>query len=89
MATVLAHVQTSPVPPSRRTEIEIPESLERVVLTCLEKDPVRRPATAGELIELLDACTDAEPWSPERAERWWSAHLPGKVAAAAATDGSS
>jgi tRNA A-37 threonylcarbamoyl transferase component Bud32 len=72
MAMVLAHVQTPPPPPSQRTEVEVPASLERVILKCLEKDPARRPQTAWELIALLDGCRDVEPWTQERAETWWA-----------------
>jgi serine/threonine-protein kinase len=76
VAMVLAHVQTPPVPPSQRTELEVPESMERVILQCLEKDPGKRPATARKLAELLAACEGVEPWTPAEAERWWSAHMP-------------
>jgi len=48
-AVLLAHVQNPPIPPSQRSELEIPEDLERVILTCLEKDPTRRPQGAQEL----------------------------------------
>jgi serine/threonine-protein kinase len=48
-ATVLDHIRKAPVPPSRRTEIRIPESLERIIMMCLEKDPANRPASAHEL----------------------------------------
>lgn len=76
VAMVLAHVQTPPVPPSQRTELEVPEAMERVILQCLEKDPGRRPATARELADLLAACEGVNPWTREEAERWWSAHMP-------------
>ena len=76
IAMSLAHVQTPPVPPSERTELYIPASLERIVLQCLEKKPVDRPSTAGELGRMLDALTDFEAWTPARAEAWWQVHLP-------------
>jgi len=81
MAIALAHVQTEPVPPSRRTEIHIPPTLENVILRCLEKDPARRPQTARELFSLLSAPGAIETWSQEGAERWWHAHLPGNAGA--------
>ena len=43
-----------------------------VVLACMEKDPKRRPASAAELAERLDACV-AEPWTQLEAEAWWRA----------------
>jgi serine/threonine-protein kinase len=93
MAMALAHVQTPPVPPSQRTEIEIPGSLERLILMCLEKDPAKRPESARELILLLDACDGLPPWTQQAAELWWRAHIPQKEneaaeMAAAGRDGS-
>ncbi len=76
MAMLLAHLQTPPIPPSERTEVEIPSSLEQVILSCLEKEPDRRPQSALELSRRLAACEVSETWSPERAERWWRTHMP-------------
>ncbi len=78
MAMVLAHVQEQPVPPSRRTEIEVPKSLDRLILQCLEKDPAARPQSGRRLLDLLAACDDVEPWTQKQAERWWSMHMPQK-----------
>jgi serine/threonine-protein kinase len=78
MAIAIAHVQSPPVPPSQRTEMAVPASLERVILQCLEKDPARRPETARKLLDLLAACDGAEPWTPKEAERWWDTHMPHK-----------
>jgi serine/threonine-protein kinase len=75
MAMVVAHVQTPPVPPSRRTELGVPQSFERVILQCLEKDPARRPGTALEFAGLLCACQDVEPWAGKDAQQWWDAHF--------------
>ena len=83
-ATALAHVQKEPVPPSHRTEILVPASLERVLLRCLAKSPGDRPDRAAELIEMLEACGDVEPWAGRQAEAWWMRHLPEKVAGVAA-----
>jgi len=76
MAVVVSHIQTPPVPPSHRTQNPVPASLEQIVLRCLEKDPARRPETAEELIALLDACADVEPWTQEHARRWWREQMP-------------
>lgn len=78
MALALLHVQAKPAPPSSRSELPIPESLDDLVLACLEKDPSKRPATAAELVRLLDACRDVEPWTERHAERWWNVHLPAR-----------
>lgn len=79
MAIALAHVQTPPVPPSRRTEILVPRALEEVVLRCLEKDPARRVPTARELVAALDLCRGPESWTQEDAERWWRVHMPSRA----------
>ena len=75
MKVALKHVQTVPDPPSARTELPIPPDLERVILRCLEKSPAARPATAGELGELLGQCA-VPPWSERDAAAWWDRHLP-------------
>jgi serine/threonine-protein kinase len=59
------------VPPSARLGRPLPAKLERVVLECLEKDPGRRPESAEELMDRLDACDDVEPWNTEDARTWW------------------
>lgn len=76
MAMVMAQVQDKPIPPSERTELPIPASLERIVMACLAKKPEDRPATAEALIHLLEGCADVTPWTHEDAERWWRTNRP-------------
>jgi len=76
MQVVLDHIQTTPIPPSQRTELEIPAALEQVILSCLEKKAEQRPQTALELAERLAACELRESWTPEDAERWWALNKP-------------
>ncbi len=77
MKVMVDHLQTPPVPPSQRTELEIPASVENVILSCLEKDPDRRPPSADALSELLAECASDSPvWTPERARHWWDVHQP-------------
>jgi serine/threonine-protein kinase len=76
LSTVVAHVQEKPIPPSQRTELEVPDSLERIILSCLEKDPADRPQSAGELDELLAACKLAQVWGIQNAKAWWTLHIP-------------
>jgi serine/threonine-protein kinase len=75
LATVVAHVQEQPVPPSQRSEFEIPAALEQVVLACLEKDPANRPEDASELDARLSACRLEDVWTSARAREWWTLHL--------------
>jgi serine/threonine-protein kinase len=76
METLMQHVQAQPVPPSDRTELEIPGALEEVILSCLEKEPDKRPQNADILAAMLENCMVDEPWTPERSRSWWDAHLP-------------
>ena len=80
MAVLLAHIQNPPIPPSQRTELEIPADLERVILACLEKDPAQRPQSAQELARMLEACRVAGDWSRDQAENWWRTHAPSLAA---------
>jgi serine/threonine-protein kinase len=63
------------VPPSERTALPIPATLEHLVLACLAKKPEERPQNARELAQSLDAI-EGMTWSEEEATRWWSQHHP-------------
>ncbi len=76
METMVQHVRERPIPPSERTELDIPASLEDVILRCLEKDPVNRPQSSDQLSQLLRACEVNAPWTHERARDWWNTHAP-------------
>jgi eukaryotic-like serine/threonine-protein kinase len=73
---IFNHVNTQPVPPSERTELEIPSQLERLIMDCLEKDPNRRPSNVRAIARRLEAIGGLEPWSRDRADRWWQTHRP-------------
>jgi len=76
MALLLHHAQTPPIPPSVRTELPIPEGLDRLVLSCLAKDPAERPQSARELSLRLAAVECASAWTEERIRDWWARHQP-------------
>ncbi len=77
MQQLLRHAHDLPVPPSQRSELAIPTSLDQVVLACLAKHPDERPQSAGEVGRLLlDAMPEGERWTEERAEHWWQRHRP-------------
>ncbi len=69
------HLYDEPVPPSQRTELDVPASLEAVILQCLRKEPERRFPSARNLQEALDAC-DLPRWTQAEARRWWELHEP-------------
>jgi serine/threonine-protein kinase len=76
MEILVHHARTAPQAPSERTELPVPEALDALVLSLLEKDPERRPPSALVLSRLLDECVPAASWSEERAVAWWDAHRP-------------
>lgn len=76
IATIVAHINTSPEPPSTRTELPIPPALDSLVLACLSKDPADRPASADQLESAVDEISIETPWTQDRAAEWWRLHLP-------------
>jgi len=75
LKVITQHVQAVPVPPSERTELPIPPTLDRLVLACLAKKPEERPQNARQLAQSLDMI-DGMRWGEEEARRWWSQHHP-------------
>ena len=75
MGVLVQHAQSTPTPPSARTDQPIPKSLDHLVLACLAKDPAKRPQSAKELSQRLATIEVAHAWTPERARVWWEAHL--------------
>lgn len=82
MATLVAHTQTPPAPPSTRTELPIPPAFDDLVLACLAKSPDDRPADAEALACRLDELSDVRRWTATRARAWWDAHHPAPLATA-------
>jgi serine/threonine-protein kinase len=76
MEVIVNHAKTPPVSPAKRTEFRIPESLERLVLSCLEKDPENRPQSMTEVHQQLAATDVEDPWTEDHALEWWKAHMP-------------
>lgn len=76
MATVIAHASVAPIPPGRRSELEVPTDLENLVLRCLAKSADDRPQSAGELLRQVDSICLTETWTQDRADRWWQLHSP-------------
>jgi len=68
---VAKHLHHEPVAPSVRAGIDIPPDLERLVLSCLAKNPDARPATAADLSHALRNLA-VEPWSEAEAKEWWT-----------------
>jgi serine/threonine-protein kinase len=76
MALLLHHVHTTATPPSSRTELPIPPALDRLVLSCLAKNPDERPQSAKELSYQLAQIEVPSVWTQARAREWWNRHQP-------------
>jgi serine/threonine-protein kinase len=76
MKLLLQHVNAPPIPPSQRSEMPIPPELDALVLSCLEKDPNKRPQNAQELFRMAMCCNACEGWNQDAARSWWVTHLP-------------
>ena len=81
LEVISKHLQVEPDPPSRHTPGEIPQELDALIQSCLEKKPERRPPNAREVSRLLRAVPLRDSWTAERAEAWWSEHIPVRTAA--------
>jgi hypothetical protein len=46
--------------------------LEELILRCLAKDAGERPAHAGELLALFEACEVKGHWGQPEARAWWA-----------------
>jgi len=68
------HLHNQPDPLSQRTSQAIPAALELAILQCLSKQPEQRPASAGELIRMLEEVAVTPGWSAREADPWWQEH---------------
>jgi hypothetical protein len=66
------HINTSPVPPSELLGHPFSADLEKLVLTCLAKDPEQRPRDAAALRDALEGCVLEGPWTQADARAWWA-----------------
>ncbi len=76
MKMLMQHVHAKPLPPSHRTELPIPRELDEFVLSCLEKDPNKRPQNAETLFRIACGCSTCDTWNSDVARSWWERHLP-------------
>ncbi len=76
MAMAVAHSQVAPAPPSHRTELPVPPSLDALILECLAKAPADRPASAETLAHRLQALPGVPAWDRSAARDWWNLHHP-------------
>ncbi len=79
MEMVLKHVQEEPVPPSKRSEVEISPSLDQAILAGLHKAPEDRPQSMAEFAQLLAEADTGARWTQRHAVEWWRLHLPEQI----------
>jgi eukaryotic-like serine/threonine-protein kinase len=84
LEVISKHLREEPDPPSRHSREDLPQELDVLILSCLEKSPERRPPTAREVARRLRSVPLHDSWDAERAEAWWSENLP--VRAGSPTD---
>jgi eukaryotic-like serine/threonine-protein kinase len=65
------HLHSVPLPPSDRSGLPIPSSLDALVLRCLAKSPAERPDVARLHEELLQCAAASPPWTAAEARAWW------------------
>ena len=80
LAVVVKHVQETPLPPSKVSELAIPEAFDRLILACLRKDREARPQSMDEVHAELRRLFD-DSWDNAGARHWWETHAPEAVLA--------
>ncbi len=72
------HVQREPIPPSERGGRPLPPALEAIVMSCLAKNPEKRPRDARALAHHLRTAdlAGSDAWDDTRMRLWWEQHLP-------------
>ncbi|NNF05841.1 MAG: serine/threonine protein kinase [Candidatus Eisenbacteria bacterium] len=76
VAMMLKHVSEKPRPLSKVSELEIPESVESLIMDCLAKSPDDRPQSVMELGQRIEkAQQETGEWTAEHATSWWKLHL--------------
>ena len=68
------HLHDTPQTPSQRMGKTFDPVLEGLIMQCLDKNPVQRPQTAGELAARLNKSEMAILWTLERRMAWWQVH---------------
>ena len=68
------HLTEEPRLPSDVLQRAVDQELERLILSCLEKDPELRPSSSEALLRELIGISERLRWSPEERAIWWAEH---------------
>lgn len=67
------HASKTPEPPRERLGTSVDPTLENLILQCLEKKPVNRPASARAMVAALHQSSAHGKWTSKEREDWWVA----------------
>ena len=73
MGHLIAHATEEPQPINEVCDWSLPTPLRDLIMNCLAKDPLDRPADAGVVMRELSCLARAHPWTESDAENWWTA----------------
>jgi serine/threonine-protein kinase len=71
---ICGHHMHTPPRPLQELVPDIDPALEKLVLSCLAKDPANRPPTARALCDALLLCPSRAEWTSEKARAWWTTY---------------
>jgi eukaryotic-like serine/threonine-protein kinase len=71
---VMDHARTPPPRLSERSSVRLPEGLEALLFSCVQKSPDDRPQSAADVAASLERIASGEEWNAPRARRWWLEH---------------
>jgi eukaryotic-like serine/threonine-protein kinase len=69
------HLHAIPESPTLTAPFRLEPELSDLILRCLAKDPVYRPASTARLAELLQEIVPATSWTRQDAQGWWDLWL--------------
>lgn len=69
---LLRQMGEDPEPPSTHRAQPLPSDLEDLVMSMIRRDPDARPRSMDDVLDQLDACSDASKWGAREARRWWA-----------------
>lgn len=76
MTVVMNQLRTKPKLITTQSPYEVPKDLEMLVLETLQVEPDRRPQSALEMRQRLEAIPCKDSWSQDDAQAWWRKHRP-------------